>query len=214
MDKEDTLNRLKEAGLVAVIRGPSPELTMKTVAALVQGGVTGIEITYSTPEAEQVVRNLDEQFGERILLGMGTLTQSHQAFQAKKAGAKFIVSPICDEELSQAMVATGLAVMIGAFTPTEVFRAHRLNSDIVKLFPGSAVGPGYVKALKGPFPEIELMPTGGVNAENISAWFEAGVFAVGAGSELCPNSLIKAGKFDEITRIASKFVEIVNRSKM
>jgi 2-dehydro-3-deoxyphosphogluconate aldolase/(4S)-4-hydroxy-2-oxoglutarate aldolase len=111
------------------------------------------------------------------------------------------------------MVSTGLAVMIGAFTPTEVFRAHRLNSDVVKLFPGSAVGPGYVRALKGPFPEIELMPTGGVNTENVSAWFDAGVFAVGAGSELCPKSLITAGKFAEITRIACDFMEAVNRCK-
>ncbi len=213
MDKKETLNRLSALGLVAVIRGPSPELTVKMVKALVAGGVSGIEITYSTPHAEEVVRLLDQQFGEKIVLGMGTLTAPEQAESAKAAGARFLVSPVCEPALGKAMVATGLATMIGALTPTEVFQAFQMGSDVVKIFPGSLAGPSYVKALKGPFPNIPLMPTGGVSVTNVGEWFAAGVFGVGAGSELCPPALAKEGKFDEITQKAREFVEAVNQAR-
>ena len=208
-DKESTLNRLHELGLVAVIRGPSPELTVRMVEALVAGGVLGIEITYTTPDAVGVVRALDARFGEQILLGMGTLTRPEQAEEALAAGARYIVSPITDEALGRAMVATGLPVMIGALTPTEVWRAHQLGSDVVKLFPGSAVGPDYVKALRGPFPDIALMPTGGVDEHNVGDWFRAGVFAVGAGSQLSPGKLAKERRFDEIEATARRFAAAV-----
>jgi 2-dehydro-3-deoxyphosphogluconate aldolase/(4S)-4-hydroxy-2-oxoglutarate aldolase len=213
MDKKITLNRIKEAGVVAVIRGPSPELTVKMVEALVKGGVIGIEITYSTPNAAEVVKQLDTHFGEKIILGMGTLTEPHQAKEAKEAGARFLVSPVCDPVLGKAMIDSGLAVMIGALTPTEVLQAFRLGSDVVKIFPGSAVGPSYIKTLKGPFPTIPLMPTGGVSLANVGEWFAAGVFAVGAGSELCPPQLAKEGKFDEIATRAREFLEAVHKAK-
>jgi len=213
MSKETTLNRLHDLGLVAVIRGPSPELTVRMVEALVAGGVTGIEITYTTPNAADVVCALDRTFGDLILLGMGTLTDPAQAAEARDAGARYLVSPITDDALAAAMVATGLPVMIGALTPTEVFRAHRMGSDVVKLFPGSAVGPDYVKALHGPFPHIPLMPTGGVDEHNLTDWFRAGVFAVGAGSQLSPVKLAREGKFEEITAIAARFAAAVARAR-
>ena len=212
MSKQETLNRLHDLGLVAVIRGPSPELTVRMVEALVAGGVTGIEITYTTPNAAEVVRALDRAFGEAILLGMGTLTDPAQAAEARDAGARYLVSPITDDALAAAMVATGLPVMIGALTPTEVFRAHRMGSDVVKLFPGSAVGPDYVKALHGPFPHIPIMPTGGVDEHNLADWFRAGVWAVGAGSQLSPVKAAREGKFDEITAIAARFAAAVRRA--
>jgi len=208
-DKESTLNRLRDLGLVAVIRGPAPELTVRMVEALVAGGVLGIEITYTTPDADAVVHALDARFGEQILLGMGTLTRPEQAEEALAAGARYLVSPITDETLGRAMVATGLPVMIGALTPTEVWRAHQLGSDVVKLFPGSAVGPDYVKALRGPFPNIRLMPTGGVDEHNVGDWFRAGVFAVGAGSQLSPGQLAKEGRFDAIEATARRFAAAV-----
>lgn len=213
MSKQETLNRLHDLGLVAVIRGPSPELTVEMVAALVAGGVTGIEITYTTPNAAEVVRALDRAFGDRILLGMGTLTDPAQAAEALDAGARYLVSPITDDTLAAAMVATGLPLMIGALTPTEVFRAYQLGSDVVKLFPGSAVGPDYVKALHGPFPHIPIMPTGGVDEHNLADWFRAGVWAVGAGSQLSPVKLAREGKFDEITAIAARFAAAVARAR-
>jgi 2-dehydro-3-deoxyphosphogluconate aldolase/(4S)-4-hydroxy-2-oxoglutarate aldolase len=213
MNKQITLDKLKELGLVAVIRGPSPELTVKMVAALVKGGVLGIEITYSTPNAAEVVRILDKQFGEQIVLGMGTLTESTQVVEAKAAGARFLVSPVCEPTLGQAMVLSDLPVMIGALTPTEVLQAYKMGSDVVKIFPGSMAGPAYIKALKGPFPYIPMMPTGGVSAANVGDWFMAGVFGVGAGSELCPPNLAKEGRFEEITRKAEEFVQAVNAAR-
>ena len=213
MDKRETLSMLKEVGLIAVIRGPSQALTLKMVDALIAGGVKGIEITYSTPNAEEVVQELDKSFGDQIILGMGTLTESSQANKAQAAGARFLVSPISEPELGKAMVATGLAVMIGALSPTEVYQAYRLGSDVVKIFPGSLTGPLYIKALKGPFPYIEMMPTEGVSIANVNEWFAVGVFGVGAGSELCPPNLAKEGKFEEITRRACEFVRIVNKAK-
>lgn len=213
MDKQAVLDRIESLGLLAVLRGPSPELTVRMVEALVAGGVYGIEITYSTPNAEAVVAELAEKFGDRILLGMGTLIRPEQAASAKAAGAQFLVSPVCDPELVRAMVATGLPVMAGALTPTEVLQAHQLGSDVVKIFPGSMTGPSYIKALKGPFPYIRMMPTGGVNAGNIADWFAAGVVAVGAGSELCPPKLAKEGRFDEISERAREFVRIVEAAR-
>ena len=213
MDKEQVLSRLKEIGLIAVIRGPSPELTVQMVEALVAGGVLGIEITYSTPKAAEVVRTLDQKYGERIVLGMGTLVKPEQAEEAKAAGARFLVSPVCEPELGRAMIATGLAIMIGAITPTEVYQAYCLGSDVVKIFPGSLVGPAYIKSLKGPFPYIPMMPTGGVSATNVGEWFAAGVFGVGAGSELCPTNLAKEGRFDEITRRAEEFMRAVANAR-
>jgi 2-dehydro-3-deoxyphosphogluconate aldolase/(4S)-4-hydroxy-2-oxoglutarate aldolase len=199
--------------LLAVIRGPSPELTVHIVEALIAGGVLGIEITYSTPNAEQVVSDLSRQFGGQILLGMGTLTKPEQAAAAKAAGATFVVSPVCEPVLLKSMVESGLLCMAGALTPTEVLRAYNLGSDVVKVFPGSLGGPAYIKALKGPFPYIPMMPTGGVSTSNVADWFTAGVVAVGAGSELCPPKLAKEGKFDEISQRAAEFVQIVKSSR-
>jgi 2-dehydro-3-deoxyphosphogluconate aldolase/(4S)-4-hydroxy-2-oxoglutarate aldolase len=209
MTKQEVLDRIKTLGLLAVIRGPSADLTVDMVSALVEGGVKGIEITYSTPNAEEVVAALDKKFGDEILLGMGTLTDPAQTGAARAAGAKFIVSPICEKELVCAMVDSGLVAMAGALTPTEIFQAYRMGVDVVKIFPGSLAGPSYVKALKGPFPYIPLMPTGGVSAANAADWFAAGVIAVGAGSELCPPQLAKEGKFAEIRKLAAEFVQIV-----
>lgn len=209
MSKRETLNAIHELGLLSVLRGPSPELTLKMVAALVAGGVTGIEITFTTPKAVEVVCELDQQYGQQILLGMGTLTKPEQASAAKSAGARFLVSPHIEAGLADAMVATGLPVMLGALTPSEVVRSFSLGSDVVKLFPGSLGGPAYLRALRGPFPEIPIMPTGGVSQENAAEWFAAGAFAIGAGSNLCPTTLAKAGRFDEISQIAREFADTV-----
>jgi 2-dehydro-3-deoxyphosphogluconate aldolase / (4S)-4-hydroxy-2-oxoglutarate aldolase len=213
MNKAEVLERIKALGVLAVIRGPSAELTVKMVEALMAGGVSGIEITYSTPSAEEVVRTLAKQFGGEILLGMGTLTQTEQAECAKEAGAKFLVSPVCEPELVRSMIASGLLTMAGALTPTEVLQAYKLGADIVKIFPGSLGGPAYLKALKAPFPYIPMIPTGGVSSTNVADWFAAGVVAVGAGSELCPPKLAKEGNFAEITKRAADFVQVIKSAR-
>ena len=213
MNKAEVLEKVKQLGLLAVIRGPSADLTVKMVEALINGGVMGIEITYSTPNAEEVVRTLSAKFGTSIVLGMGTLTKPEQALSARQAGANFLVSPICEPVLVNAMIESGLLSMAGALTPTEVFQAYTMGVDVVKIFPGSLGGPAYVKALKGPFPYIPMMPTGGVSAGNAADWFAAGVVAVGAGSELCPPQLAKEGKFDEISQRAAAFVQVIKSAR-
>lgn len=213
MDKEEVLSRITDLGLLAVLRGPSPELTLQMVEALIKGGVLGIEITFSTPSAVEVVRELDQQFGETILVGMGTLTRPMQAAEAQSVGAKYIVSPHCDTELAKAMKDTGLAFMMGALTPSEVMLAHRLGSDVVKLFPGSLGGPAYMRALRGPFPEIRLMPTGGVKADNLRDWLAAGAFAIGAGSDLCPREWAELGLLDHITERAKAYTYAIQEAR-
>lgn len=213
MNKTEILDQIKALGVLAVIRGPSEDLTVRIVEALVAGGIRGMEVTYSTPNAENVVRRLDAKYGSEIVLGMGTLTEVSQVRTAAEAGARYLVSPVCEPELVKAMVASGLLCMAGALTPTEVLQTYRMGVDVVKLFPGSLAGPSYVKALHGPFPQIPLMPTGGVSASNVDAWFAAGVIAVGAGGELCPPALAKAGRFDQITQNAVDFMAAVNKAR-
>jgi len=214
MEKEKILQKIEEIGVLAVLRGPSPDLTIKMVAALIEGGVTGIEITYSTPNAAGVVRSLDQEFGSEILLGMGTLIVPGQVEEAVDAGAKFLVSPHTEESLASTMAGCGLPIMMGALTPSEVMQARAYGSDVVKVFPGSLGGPAYMKALKGPFPDIPMMPTGGVNENNLGDWFSAGAFAVGAGSNLCPKELALAGEFGKITAIAKSFIAAVQAARL
>ena len=213
MDKKKTLKKIEELGALAVLRGPSPDPTLKMVAALIKGGVTGIEITYTTPNAAEVVNSLHQEFGSQITLGMGTLTRTEQVNEAIEAGATFLVSPHIEVELAKAMADCGLPVMFGALTPSEVMQARALGSDVVKIFPGSLGGPAYMKSLKGPFPDILMMPTGGVNEKNLEDWFAAGAFAVGAGSNLCPKELALAGEFGKITDIAKNFMAAVQTAR-
>lgn len=214
MNKAEILKRIRDIGLLAVLRGPSPELTLRMVDALVAGGVSGIEITYSTPDAAQVVMTLSERYGDRIVLGMGTITKHAQVEEAQTAGAQFLVSPHCEPTLARLMVGSGLPAMIGALTPSEVELAYRLGADVVKIFPASLGGPGYLKSLQGPFPAIPTMPSGGVNRENVKEWFAVGSFAVGAGSELCPVNWAKEGRFAEITQRAREFGEAVKQARL
>lgn len=205
MNDRASVPALSNAGIIAVVRAPSAEGAIDAVAALVAGGVTGIEITYSTPDVARVLTALAERHGDGILLGAGTVLTTAQAEEAVASGARFLVSPGIDDEVAGAMKATGATVMLGAVTPSEVMRATRLGADAVKIFPGSLVGPSYLKALRGPFPELALMPTGGVSVDNVGEWLASGAFAVGAGGELVSAADIRAERWDVITSNAQRF---------
>ena len=213
MDKKWVFEQVRELGLLAVLRGPSEEKTVRAVDALVAGGVKGIEITYSTPNAQSVVNTLVKKYGDEILVGMGTLTRPEHIRMALDNGAKFIVSPMFDPALTEGFVESGLLSMVGCFTPSEVFHAHSLGADVIKIFPGRLAGPSYIKDLKGPFPDIPMMPTGGVNKDNLVDWFKVGAVAVGAGSNLCPKDLVLSEQYDQITEVARDFVAAVNAAK-
>lgn len=205
VDKDATLAAMRAAGVFAVLRAPSAEAASSAIAALVHGGVTGIEVTYSTPDAVGVIAAARHRYGDRIVLGAGTLTRPEQAAEAHRAGASFLVSPGTRPELSAAMLATGAVTALGALTPSEVMAATELGADIVKIFPAALGGPSYLKALRGPFPELTLMPTGGVSVDNVAEWVSAGAVAVGAGGELCPSTAMTNGRWDEITERAAAF---------
>ena len=201
----DLLATLKANRILAVVRAPSAESALRATEALVAGGITGIEITFSTPETPRVIRELVARYGEQIYLGAGTVTTPEEADKAAEAGARFLVSPGTRRELTAIMKATGLVVMTGALTPSEVMAAIEYGVDVVKIFPASLGGPPYLKSLRGPFPNVPLMPTGGVTPENIGDWFAAGAVAVGAGGELVSGADLAAERYDEVERKARLF---------
>jgi 2-dehydro-3-deoxyphosphogluconate aldolase/(4S)-4-hydroxy-2-oxoglutarate aldolase len=212
--KVPVLNTLKTGGLVPVIRADSAEVALRVTEALVEGGIRTIEITMTVPDALLAIRSVASRFGQDILLGAGTVTDRTMAVGALEAGAEFLVCPCLVPEVIASAHELGVAVLPGAMTPTEVFSAWSLGGDIVKVFPAShAGGAGYLKALKGPFPEIDLLPTGGVNLETIAGFIEAGAVAVGVGGELVLKSAIAAGAFDRITVLARQFVEALERAR-
>ncbi|MCU1635062.1 MAG: 2-dehydro-3-deoxyphosphogluconate aldolase [Cryobacterium sp.] len=201
----DHLAILKSTRVLAVVRAPSAQSALLAADALVAGGVTGLEITYSTPDAPAVIRELNDRYGETIYLGAGTVTTEDEAARAAAAGAQFLVSPGTRRTLTEAMKATGLLVMTGALTPSEVMAAQEYGTDVVKIFPASLGGPAFLRSLRGPFPDVPLMPTGGVTPENMGEWFQAGAVAVGAGSDLVSAADLAASRYDEVERKARLF---------
>jgi len=201
----DLLATLKANRILAVVRAPSAESAIRATEALVAGGITGIEITFSTPETPRVIRELAARYGEQIYLGAGTVTTPEEAAKAAEAGARFLVSPGTRRELTAVMKATGLLVMTGALTPSEVMAAIEYGVDVIKIFPASLGGPSFLKSLRGPFPNVPLMPTGGVTPENIGDWFAAGAVAVGAGGDLVSGADLAAERYDEVERKARLF---------
>jgi 2-dehydro-3-deoxyphosphogluconate aldolase / (4S)-4-hydroxy-2-oxoglutarate aldolase len=199
------LEGLEAAGVLAVLRAPSAKQAVQAVDALVAGGITGVEITYSTPDATEAIAESARRHGDAIYLGAGTVVTAAQAREAVDAGATFLVSPGTDEPIVTAMQETGAAVFTGALTPSEVMVAVRLGVDAVKIFPASLGGPAYLKSLRGPFPDVPFMPTGGVNAGNIKDWLAAGAVAVGAGGELCSSAAMAAGRWEQIESTAREF---------
>jgi len=201
----ERLARARAAGVLAVLRAPSPDSALETAEAIIRGGVTGIEVTYSTPDAPSVIRELIARHGDAAYVGAGTVTSADEAHAAVEAGAEFLVSPGTLPDLTRTMLDTGAVVMTGALTPTEIMGALGLGVDVVKVFPASLGGPSYFGALRGPFPDAPLMPTGGVSPDNLAAWFAAGSVAVGAGGDLANSASIAAQDWDDITARAARF---------
>ncbi|MFE7065358.1 bifunctional 4-hydroxy-2-oxoglutarate aldolase/2-dehydro-3-deoxy-phosphogluconate aldolase [Microbacterium sp. NPDC057658] len=201
----DRLARARTTGILAVLRAPSPELALEASEAVIRGGISGIEVTFSTPDAPAVIRELIARHGDAAYIGAGTVTTAEQATQAADAGAAFLVSPGSLPDLTRAMLDTGRVVMTGAMTPTEVMGALELGVDVVKIFPASLGGPSYLGALRGPFPDAPLMPTGGVKPDNLADWFAAGAVAVGAGGDLANGTAIANADWADIEERAARF---------
>jgi 2-dehydro-3-deoxyphosphogluconate aldolase/(4S)-4-hydroxy-2-oxoglutarate aldolase len=209
----DPLAALRSTTVVAVLRAPSAEAGIRASDALIAGGVTGIEITYSTPDAAAVIHEVRARHGDRVYLGAGTVLQPAQAAEAVGAGAQFLVSPGTEPRLAAAMLETGAVVLAGALTPSEVMATVACGVHVVKLFPASLGGPAFLKALRGPFPDVSFVPTGGVNADNLLDWLAAGAVAVGAGGELCSATAMAAGDWAAVTDSARQFAAAADRAR-
>ena len=212
MRKQEVLQRIKDCGVVAVVRAESDAQAKSIAEACVEAGIVGIEITFTVPGALSIITALKEQYknGE-VLVGAGTVLDAHTVRNAILAGADFVVSPALNKELVALCNRYQVAVMPGALTPKEVIEAMEAGADIVKIVPANLYGPKIIKALKGPLPQCELMPTGGVSVENTAEWIKAGAAAVGAGSELTAGA--KTGDYESITRLGKQMVREVAKAR-
>lgn len=212
MKRVDVLNQVVESGVVAVVRG-TREQAYKTAKACIAGDVKAIELTFTVPEADKVIAQLNEEYGddEEVIIGAGTVMDAITARIAMIAGAKFIVSPTFDKETALLCNKYQVPYMPGCMSVTEIQTAMEYGSDIVKVFPGSVVGNGFVSAVKAPIPCANIMPTGGVNLENMKDWYAKGVVVVGAGSNLVGPA--DQGDYAAVTANAKKYRAEIQRIK-
>lgn len=204
MKKYEILKQIHEAGLIAVVRGKNVEDALKQIDAIVEGGMTGIEVTYTTPNATKVIELANEKYGNTICLGSGTIMDAATAVASIHAGAKYIVSPHFDVDVALACNVYHIPYLPGVMTVKEVVEAHKYGVDIVKLFPGGDVGMGFAKNIVGPIPHFKFMPTGGVSMENFPEWFNAGAFSCGIGGFLTAPA--KTGDYAGVTKNAKELM--------
>ncbi len=207
LKKYKILNQLHENYLVAVVRGNDEDETKKIVDEIIKGGFKNIEITFTVPNAEEVINQVHKQYGDDIVLGAGTVIDAATAQIAINKGAQYIVSPHLDTNISKLCNVYSIPYLPGCSSATEIIEALRYGSDLIKLFPGAQLGAGFIKDIKGPVPNVELMPSGGVNLDNVSDWIEKGSFAVGIGGDLTKE--FTGNNYEVISEKARKYVEAV-----
>ena len=212
--KQEVINSLRQTGIVAVIRTETPGDLVAVARALSEGGVQFVEITMTTPGALDIIREAVAQLQDaKVFIGAGTVLDAETARAAIIAGAQFIVSPGFDQETVRVCNTYGVVVMPGALTPQEILHAWKHGADVVKVFPADIGGPGYIKTIKEPLPQIELLPTKGVDLNTAGAFLKAGAIAVGAGAALVSKALMAAKDYARITENAQKFSQIVREAR-
>lgn len=212
IQKINTLTRIWEAGIVAVVRADDLETAEKTARACIAGGIPAIEITFTVPGAAKAIEELRRSISrEDLIIGAGTVLDSETARIAILAGAEYIVSPGFDRDTARLCNRYQIPYMPGCMTVTEMIRALEAGADVIKVFPGSAVGPDYIKAIRGPLPQASLMPTGGVSLDNVEQWIRNGCIAVGVGGELTSGA--RAGDYGKVTETAIEFVKKIKAAR-
>lgn len=212
MSNTNTMQRIREIGLVPVLRATSAKEAMTIADAIVAGGVTVLEVTMTVPGAIQVMEELVKHNGDKLLVGAGTVLDPETARACMLAGAQFIVSPALDVRTIEMCRRYSVPVIPGALTPTEIVTAWQAGADVVKVFPCSALGGAkYLKALQGPLPQIQLIPTGGVSLATAEEFLSAGAFALGVGSDLVDAKAAAEGRTEVITENARKYIDIVRK---
>jgi 2-dehydro-3-deoxyphosphogluconate aldolase/(4S)-4-hydroxy-2-oxoglutarate aldolase len=207
MRKYEVLQRIEKVGVVAVVRAENSEKAKKIALACMEGGIDSIEITFTVPGAQKVIEDLVVEFGDKLLVGAGTVLDSETARIAILAGANYIVSPGFNLETAKLCNRYQIPYMAGCMTLTEMITAMEAGVDVVKVFPGSAFGPDFIKAIKGPLPQAVMMPTGGVSIDNVDKWIKNGCIAVGVGGNLTK------GSSEDMTKAAKEFVEKVKLAR-
>lgn len=212
--REKAIALIREVGVVPIVRTPSPEDALRATEAIISGGIGIAEITLTVPNAIRVMERVAERFGDKVLLGAGTILDPESCRAALLAGAQFIVTPALDCRVIEVARRYSKPCIPGALTPTEVVTAWQAGADLVKIFPcGPLGGPKYIRALKGPFPQIDFVPTGGVNLETTPEFIKAGAAAVAVGGELVDLKALHEGRLDVITANARKYVEAVRSAR-
>lgn len=212
MDKELILTKIQAAGIVAVVRAETTEQAERITNACIEGGVAAIELTFTVPQADKVIESLAKKYTpEQIILGAGTVMDATTARIAMLSGAQYIVSPYLDLETVKMCNGYRVAVMPGVMTVREAVMAMQAGADILKIFPGDVFGPKIIKAIKGPIPYARMMPTGGVDVDNVGQWIKAGAVAVGAGSSLTAGA--KTGDYKKITQTAKQFIANIKAAR-
>src|SRR5437773_10198479 len=213
MSKESQLRQVLDGGIVAVVRSPDSQQLVEVARALADGGVSVVEITLSVPNALEVLRQVRQALGDRLLLGAGTVLDPETARAVLLAGAEYVVAPTLNLDVIRLCQRYDKLVMPGAFTPTEILTAWEAGADIVKVFPADVVGPAFFKALRGPLPQVRLMPTGGVDLNTAAAFLKAGACCLGVGGQLVEPKAVAERNFERIRDLARQYVAIVKRTR-
>src|SRR5205085_3446654 len=213
MSRDSSLRRVLDAGIVAVVRAPDGARLVDVIRALADGGITVAEVTFTVPDAIDVLRKASRELGDRVLLGAGTVLDTETARAALLAGAEFLVAPTLNLDVIRLCRRYDKVVMPGAFTPTEILAAWEAGADVVKVFPADMVGPAFFKAMRGPLPQIRLMPTGGVDLTTAADYLRAGACCLGVGGQLVDPKLIAAGDFDGLRELARKYAAVVRQAR-
>jgi 2-dehydro-3-deoxyphosphogluconate aldolase/(4S)-4-hydroxy-2-oxoglutarate aldolase len=211
--RESVTADLERSGVVAVIRMKDPDKVQAVVDAIAEGGVRAIEVTMTVPNAVALIAALAPRMPKGFTFGAGTVLDAETAARVIDAGAQFIVSPVFRRSLITACHERGVPVTPGCFTPTEILDAWEAGADIVKVFPATVLGPGYIKDVRAPLPQVKLMPTGGVTVENAGEWIKAGAVAVGVGSALLDTKAIDAGDYAALRARAERIVANVRSAR-
>lgn len=213
LNKDEVLKRAHDIGVIGIFRVDSPDVCFKAMEALREGGLHALEVTTTTPNAVEVVREARKKYGDETLIGMGTVLDAETAERGIEAGAQFIVSPSVDKGVLDVCRKRDVVSCPGTFSATEVVQAWKWGADLVKLFPISQVGSGYMKALMGPLPWIRFVPTGGVEVENAGEYIKAGAYCLGVGGGLVSKKAISQGRFDLLTQAARDILKAVHDAR-
>ena len=213
VDKEEILRKLYELGVVGVFRVDTPENCFKAMDALMAGGLNALEITTSTPNAIEVIAEARKKYGDKAILGIGTVTDAETAEKAIMSGAQFVVGPSLHREIIDVCKKYDVISCPGTFTPTEIVQAWKWGADLIKIFPISVVGPAYLKAIRDPMPHLKLVPTGGIDASNAGDYIRAGAYCLGVGGKLVSKKAIAEGRFDLLTEAARELLNAVKDAR-